>query len=170
MIKEKLTFYSVLLFFYAFVPAPFGQMATDTIKGNYDFRAVRWGMPVDQVKAAERNTKFLGESRGMLLYQIVMDGLPATLSYEIRDKKAVSGEYMVSFSNSKISLEKQQQRFNEMVTMMTFKYGTPLEKSSSGQGEMKTAEDYSWETPETLISLTRFGEVIYVTYKASAGK
>ena len=135
-----------------------------------DFRNVRWGMSIEEVKKAE-TSKMVDESDTILIYESSLAGLDVYVGYVFTSGILVRGKY--------ISVEKHSNRndyindYNSLKDLLTKKYGETTENHVYWLNDLYR-DDYSewgfavslghlkyfdsWETGRTDITAALTGE------------
>ena len=110
-----------LLFCIALVVAGSGSVAPSADQPAYDFRKIRWGMNPDQVKATEG--KPVSDDKGILVYDMTVDGYDVSLYYTFVDSQLVSAMYAfkVKHNNPQDYLDD----FTKVKAILQQKYGAP---------------------------------------------
>ena len=140
-----------------------------------DFRNAEWGMTKEQVKAveeADRSSRAVGiteDWKRWLLLRTSIRGLEASIWYEFKDEKLVSGSY--SFTS--VAPEKCSEFFDELVETVSKKYGKPklkniwkpdrkLSRAKAHRSKAVIAGDLrraaEWSTERTTIKLELYSE------------
>ena len=95
--------------------------------GPFDFRHVRWGMSVEDVKKRE-SASLVGEDEESLLYTGILDGQKVAITYLFVDDKLWRGVYSLdeNFSND----NKYVDTYSSFVDMLKEKYGKPIKEEN----------------------------------------
>ena len=96
-----------------------------SMKDDFDFRRVNWGMSFDQVLEAESVTPVLREEK-RLQYKTRILGREVLLSYFFTDNKLIAAEYQLF--EVYLRTESYRQTYNAFKNALTKKYGSPAKE------------------------------------------
>jgi hypothetical protein len=142
---------------------------------KYDFRKVRWGMTIDEVKASETN-KMEDENVTVIVYRCEVAGTDSSLEYYFTKGKLVKAGYI--FQEEYRNLNNYISDFEKIKKILIRKYGLPTIYDEQWLDDLYKDKPqewgfavsighlfYSsfWETEATKIKLLLHGE----NYKVS---
>jgi hypothetical protein len=142
--------------------------------GEITFRNSGWGMNFEQVKTAETEAVQLdsSESEGAILYKTNLDSLDTRILYSFFEGELYRASYMVNVSDNLGMFTE----YDNLKTMLSEKYGSPIEdrklwegvlfKNSPESWDTAVATDKlrlitTWETDNTEIAMLLYGDGLY---------
>ncbi len=156
------------------IPSSSGPVSAAPPSEEFHLRRVRWGMAMDEVKAAEREAPLRENERG-LMYATTTLELPCLLTYSFEGGRLVRAR--MSFSDPMgrdippLSVAQAQRRFLYLREQLRSRYGDPVQKTNhvprdvsdlrrSAQKQDELATQYDVEIAEAEARLKKQREAL----------
>ncbi|GIQ71491.1 copper amine oxidase N-terminal domain-containing protein [Xylanibacillus composti] len=135
-----------------------------------DFRNMKWGMSLEEVKTNEENAFLLLEKSDELLYEITVEQKSYALQYKFKENRLVEGLYLVSdLTNDNVAYMEEFIQLRDLLTDIygespfstavwtneEYKYQPDKWEIAAENGDMSIFNQ--WETPTSSIILALHG-------------
>ncbi|MFH1800600.1 MAG: hypothetical protein ABH891_07145 [Candidatus Omnitrophota bacterium] len=154
---------TLMLMFLLIMPIT-SSSASDFTEG---YQNAKWGMSLEQVKAAFPNMDFKTDSDGTPFFLSTISGENVQIGFQFVERKLYQTGVLIQIktTNKKTYISK----FDEFESLLKKKYGEPKQKARKGSDNqfiddataISTGEGAyfsEWDTPESIIQLVLFGD------------
>lgn len=126
----------------------------DELKASttFDFRNVKWGMTVAQVKQTEK-LKLLKEENESLTYDHTLIGMKCNIIYHFKSGKLASARYTVQQKHHDPALFNMD--FNALKKHLRLLYGNPITVQDNWKNDQFKSDESKWGFAVSIGFLTR---------------
>lgn len=132
----------------------FNNVVSEDMKGNYDFRGVRWGYTQERVMLIEQGKAVHLRTPDLLVYKSIIEQVPVYLVYTFSRKKLRSAGYMT---------QKPTTNAQKLIQKALDKLGEPSYELTNGK---------MWELPKSIVYVDGYSTHTRArtsTYERSSG-